>query len=404
MDGFNWTLIPENGSIPFLQSSSRDSASRNVSEMAALMPFDVVTAVVYTIVFITGLMGNTLAIYVVVRYAKMKTVTNMYILNLALADELYILGIPFLGTNSVLSYWPYGDFFCKVCMTADAMSQFASTFCLTVMSIDRYLAVVHPIRSMKWRKPQVAKVFNGMVWVVSFLVVLPVTVYSHVQEELNTCNITWPDPKELWSIAFILYTSILSFFGPLVVICICYLLIVIKVRSTSVRVGLTTRRKSERKVTRMVVIIVLVFVLCWLPFFTTNIVNLIHIIPENKTNKAIFFFLVILTYVNSCANPILYGFLSDNFKQSFQKVLCVHKPSSVGSKDQRGGRKKPRQENHSPIYSPGAPPQNGVLQSVQPEICRDLDSEPETPSINHLRPDVMLTSTLTNPELEIISV
>lgn len=225
MDAYNWTSISENVS----RSPYPQRPFSNISEVAAPMPFDVVTAVVYTIVFIVGLLGNTLAIYVVVRYTKMKTVTNMYILNLAMADELYILGIPFLGTNSVLSYWPYGDFFCKVCMTADAMSQFASTFCLTVMSIDRYLAVVHPIRSAKWRKPQVAKIFNGMVWVVSFLVVLPVTIYSHVQEELNTCNITWPEPRELWSIVFILYTSILGFFGPLVVICLCYLLIVIKV-------------------------------------------------------------------------------------------------------------------------------------------------------------------------------
>lgn len=229
MDGCNWTSTPENVS----KSSSQDYPGypnyNNISEMATPMPFDVVTAVVYTIVFIVGLLGNTLAIYVVVRYVKMKTVTNMYILNLAFADELYILGIPFLGTNSVLSYWPYGNFFCKVCMTADAVSQFASTFCLTVMSIDRYLAVVHPIRSAKWRKPQVAKVFSAMVWVVSFLIVLPVTIYSDVQEEFNTCNITWPEPHELWSIVFILYTSILSFFGPLVVICLCYLLIVIKV-------------------------------------------------------------------------------------------------------------------------------------------------------------------------------
>lgn len=225
MDGCNWTSIPENVSM----SSSQDYPSYPNYNNTSPMPFDVVTAVVYTIVFIVGLLGNTLAIYVVVRYVKMKTVTNMYILNLAFADELYILGIPFLGTNSVLSYWPYGNFFCKVCMTADAMSQFASTFCLTVMSIDRYLAVVHPIRSAKWRKPQMAKVFSAMVWVVSFLIVLPVTIYSDVQVEFNTCNITWPEPHELWSIVFILYTSILSFFGPLVVICLCYLLIVIKV-------------------------------------------------------------------------------------------------------------------------------------------------------------------------------
>eukprot|EP00064_Thunnus_orientalis_P009140 superscaffoldBa00001144_g9163 len=368
MDHYNWTSIPEDVGISSSQPFTIDY-QKNTSSVTAPMPFNVVTAVVYTIVFIVGLLGNTLAIYVVVRYAKMKTVTNMYILNLALADELYILGIPFLGTNSLLSYWPYGDFFCKVCMTADAMSQFTSTFCLTVMSIDRYLAVVHPIRSAKWRKPQVAKVFNGMVWVVSFLIVLPVTIYSHVQEGFNTCNITWPDPQNLWSIVFILYTSILGFFGPLVVISLCYLVIVIKVRSAGVRAGLTKRRKSERKVTRMVVIIVLVFVLCWLPFFTTNIVNLVYIIPENNATAAIYFFLVILTYVNSCANPILYGFLSDKFKQSFQKVLCFHKPNGVGTAYERGGGQVAPQdrpnEKHDPILSVRNHKQNEKMQSMQ---------------------------------------
>lgn len=233
MDGYNWTSVLEN--VTMSSSDSYPSYTFNNSpEVPEPMPFSVVTAVIYTIVFVVGFLGNTLVIYVVVRYAKMKTVTNMYILNLALADELYILGIPFLGTNSALSYWPYGDFFCKVCMTADTMSQFSSTFCLTVMSIDRYLAVVYPFRSAKWRKPKVAKILNGMVWVVSFLIVLPVTIYSHVQEQFNTCNITWPDPHDLWSIVFILYTSILGFFGPLFVISLCYLLIVIKVNFSCV--------------------------------------------------------------------------------------------------------------------------------------------------------------------------
>lgn len=353
MDEGSWLSDNDSTSVPQLYTTSSNDSSAPTTTL-----FSEVTVVIYTIVFIVGFLGNTLTIYVVIRYAKLKTVTNMYILNLAVADEIYILGIPFLGTNSILSYWPYGDLFCKLCMTADSISQFASTFCLTLMSVDRFLAVVYPIRSAKWRKLQVAKIFSGMVWVVSFLVVLPVTIYSRVQEDLNTCNISWPEPSHVWSVVFILYTSILGFFGPLIIISLGYLLIVIKVRSAGVRAGLMKRRKSERKVTRMVVIIVLVFVICWMPFFTTNIVNLVYIIPENKTMAAVYFSLVILTYVNSCANPILYGFLSDNFRQSFQKALCFHKkPNVASSAGQMGGR------------------QNDT-KSVQMEVIGNTDTEP----------------------------
>lgn len=103
------------------------------------------------------------------------------------------------------------------------------------------------------------------------------------------------------------------------------------------RVGLTRRRQSERKVTRMVVIIVVVFVMCWLPFFAANMFNLVHIIPETSVSAVFYFFIVILTYVNSCANPFLYGFLSDNFKQSFRKVLCLHKGNGVDTTDRTAG-------------------------------------------------------------------
>ncbi|XP_061160053.1 somatostatin receptor type 5-like isoform X1 [Syngnathus typhle] len=352
MADYNMTASEEAADMAF---SQHNGSTSNETEPLA---FRVVTGLVYSVVFMVGLLGNSLAIFVVIRYTKMKTVTNLYILNLAVADELYILGIPFLATNSVLYYWPYGDFFCKVCMTADAMSQFMSTFCLTVMSIDRYLAVVHPVRSLGWRRPRVARIFSAMLWLVSFLVVLPVTIYSHVQEGFDTCNITWPEMQNWWSVVFILYTSILGFFAPLLIISICYLLIVIKVRSAGARAGVTKRRKSERKATRMVVIIVLVFVLCWMPFFTTNIVNLVHIIPENNATAAVYFFLVILTYVNSCANPILYGFLSVKFRESFQKVLCFHKGQNVAS--------AARTDNHLPLFPARNPNRNGNVHNSQP--------------------------------------
>ncbi|KAF7223720.1 somatostatin-like receptor [Nothobranchius furzeri] len=375
----NWSPLPSelNSSgltgPPFLFFYPHLSNISNVS--AQSVPFQgsstLMTAVISFTVFLVGLTGNTLVIYVVLRYAKMKTVTNIYILNLAVADELYILGLPFLTTQNVLSYWPFGSFLCRVVMTADSMNQFTSIFCLTVMSMDRYLAVVHPIRSTKWRHPRVAKVVSAAVWAVSFVVVLPVVIFSDVQDTFNSCNMIWPEPNNVWSTAFIIYTAMVGFVGPLLIICLCYLLIVVKVKSSSARVGFTKRRRSEQKVTRMVVVIVVVFVLCWLPFFIINMVNLVVIIPESSITAGIYFFAVILSYGNSCANPLLYGFLSDNFKQSFRKVLCVRSMRCAANGVDDGEPSAPRTEKTTA--------QDCILLSPRNKVCNDPQSSQVSP-------------------------
>ncbi|KAG8506337.1 Somatostatin receptor type 5 [Galemys pyrenaicus] len=276
----------------------------------------------YLLVCALGLGGNALVIYVVLRHAKMKTVTNIYILNLAVADVLFMLGLPFLATQYAMSYWPFGAVLCRLVTTLDGVNQFTSIFCLTVMSVDRYLAVVHPIRSARWRRPRVAKLTSSAVWAFSLLMSLPLVVFADVQEGWGTCNVSWPEPVGLWGAVFIVYTAVLGFLGPLLVICLCYLLLVVKVKASRVRVG-APRRRSERKATRMVLVLVLVFVGCWLPFFTVNIVNLAIVLPEEPLATGAYFLVVVLSYANSCANPVLYGFLSDNFRQSFRKVLCL---------------------------------------------------------------------------------
>lgn len=112
----------------------------------------------------------------------------------------------------------------------DSLNQFTSIFCLMVMSIDRYLAVVHPIRSTKWRKPRVAKLINLTVWGVSLIVILPAMIFSGLNK-VPVCGIVWPEPQDIYYKAFIFYTFFIGFFLPLSVICLCYLLIIIKVRA-----------------------------------------------------------------------------------------------------------------------------------------------------------------------------
>ncbi|NP_001085544.1 somatostatin receptor 2 L homeolog isoform X1 [Xenopus laevis] len=299
------------------------------------MTSNAILTFIYFVVCIIGLCGNTLVIYVILRYAKMKTITNIYILNLAIADELFMLGLPFLAMQVALVHWPFGKVICRIVMTVDGINQFTSIFCLTVMSIDRYLAVVHPIKSAKWRRPRTAKMVNVAVWTISLLVIMPIMTYAGVQSYhgRGSCTIIWPGNSSAWYTGFIIYAFILGFLVPLSIICLCYLFIIIKVKSSGIRVGSSKRKRSEKKVTRMVSIVVAVFIFCWLPFYIFNVSSVSLLIVPTPGLKAMWDFVVVLSYANSCANPILYAFLSDNFKKSFQNVLCLSKVSGMDEAD-----------------------------------------------------------------------
>lgn len=309
----------------------------------------------YFVVCVIGLCGNALVIYVILRYAKMKTVTNIYILNLAVADVLFMLSLPFIAIQLAVVHWPFGAALCRVVMTVDSLNQFTSIFCLMVMSIDRYFAVVHPIKSTKWRRPHVAKTINLVVWLVSLIVNLPVVIYSGLITNPDGCycTIVWPEPQEAYYTAFMFYTFFLGFFVPLIVICLCYLFIIIKVKSSGIRVSSSKRRHSEKKVTRMVSIVVAVFVFCWLPFYIFNVTSVTGTISTTPFLRSMFAFVVVLGYANSCANPILYAFLSENFKKSFQNVLCLKKADDVECTDSK--------QNKSQIMNDPKETQNALL-------------------------------------------
>ncbi|MGH0151992.1 UNVERIFIED_CONTAM: hypothetical protein FKN15_021778 [Acipenser sinensis] len=283
----------------------------------------VLMAGLYCMVCVLGLAGNSLVIAIILHLDKMKTVANIYIFNLAVADGLFMLGLPFLALQMFLNRWIFGSFMCKLVMILDGINQFTSVFCLTVMSVDRYLAVVHPIRFSKWRSPNVAKIVSIILWFFSFLPVIPMGIYSRV--EFSLCVFVLPAPYETWSAAFMIYTFVLGFALPFIVISLCYILLVVRLRTALINPYTREAEVSEKRVTKMVVTVVLVFAICWLPFYIMNFCFLLMPLATTLSLTRLFEFVVLLSYSNSCANPILYACLSTNFRRSFQRILCPKK-------------------------------------------------------------------------------
>nr|CAD7569260.1 unnamed protein product [Timema californicum] len=235
-----------------------------------------ITQVLYAVVCIVGLLGNSLVIYVVLRFSKMQTVTNMYIVNLAVADECFLVGIPFLLTTMNLRFWPFGNIMCKVYMTTTSINQFTSSIFLTIMSADRYIAVCHPISAPKVRTPLISKVTVG------------------------------PKNKS------------------------------------------KEKKKSHRKVTKLVLTVITVYVFCWLPYWLTQMALIFTPPKQCQSRVAITIFLLagILSYSNSAMNPILYAFLSDNFKKSFLKACTCATGQDVNATLHMENSVFPRRHHH----------------------------------------------------------
>ncbi|CAJ0943541.1 unnamed protein product [Ranitomeya imitator] len=112
------------------------------------------------------------------RYTKMKTATNIYIFNLALADALATSTLPFQSAKYLMETWPFGEILCKIVLSIDYYNMFTSIFTLTMMSVDRYIAVCHPVRALDFRTPSKAKAINVCIWILSSVIGVPIMVMA----------------------------------------------------------------------------------------------------------------------------------------------------------------------------------------------------------------------------------
>ncbi|XP_044118538.1 nociceptin receptor isoform X2 [Neovison vison] len=159
---------------------------------AAFLPLGLKVTIVglYLAVCIGGLLGNCLVMYVILRHTKMKTATNIYIFNLALADTLVLLTLPFQGTDVLLGFWPFGNALCKTVIAIDYYNMFTSTFTLTAMSVDRYVAICHPIRALDVRTSSKAQAVNVAIWALASVVGVPVAIMGSAQRS----SVWWRSP------------------------------------------------------------------------------------------------------------------------------------------------------------------------------------------------------------------
>ncbi|XP_028991480.1 somatostatin receptor type 5 [Betta splendens] len=287
--------------------------------------YGVAMVILYLLVCVVGLAGNALVIVAILKLDRMSSSTTVYIFNLALADGLFMAGLPFIASQNLQNYWMFGDAACKAVMVLDGINQFTSAFCLTAMSADRYAALADPPRFAGWRTPRRAKLVSALLWLLSLLTILPMAL--HFSAERGQCVPTFA--SDAWWLGVLTYTFAAGFAAPFAVMTAAYAALLLALRRQRRRAPAPARgaQRLERQVTRMVVAVVAVFGACWLPFYTFNFWSL-HQDGLFLTFARAFEVVVLLSYSWSCANPILYACLSDTFRRHFRTLLCCAEKSA----------------------------------------------------------------------------
>ncbi|MCL4142740.1 UNVERIFIED_CONTAM: hypothetical protein GTU68_036509 [Idotea baltica] len=286
----------------------------------------------FGLIFVGGIGGNALVIFVVKSYSKMHTVTNFYILNLAMADTLYLFGLPFLLVTSQLGNWIFGNVVCKFYMVVSSLNQFTSCFFLSIMSADRYLAVCHPISAQKYRTSFVSRTSALTAWACAALMIVPVFMYSttfEIEDQVH-CNIFWSSSSMInGQTLFTLYTLILSFILPFIFIFIFYGLVIFKLHKLKSRPSVGGK-KSQRRVTRLVLALICVYATCYLPYWSLQ-VSLFFVPPRSSTPLP-----VLSLPVSSCSpsqlrhQPASLRSSVENFNESSRgRCSCLQQAESL---------------------------------------------------------------------------
>ncbi|XP_073457191.1 C3a anaphylatoxin chemotactic receptor-like [Aquarana catesbeiana] len=270
----------------------------------------------YSFTFVVGIVGNGLVIWIA--GIKMKTVSAVWFLNLAIADFLCCLFLPVgIAEWSLFSISYFPEVLCKISVMTLILNMCSSVYFLTVISVDRCVSVTRPIWAKLRRTRNLAHIISGMVWGLCLILSLPFIAFHNLHTDFSDCSEKSEQVENSTSNQFVKMLRhtrfAFMFVLPFTVILVSYGLIFLKLKKK--RRGLKRSQQSYK----ILIAVLLCFFICWFPYYTWPLVHIDKV--KYQLDNLINEICICLAYMNSCINPILYVFFCRDFKDNLIKSI-----------------------------------------------------------------------------------
>ncbi|KAI1905245.1 hypothetical protein AGOR_G00014130 [Albula goreensis] len=287
--------------------------------------------IVYIIVFVVGLPTNAMAIWVFLFRTKKKHPAAIYMANLALSDLLFVIWIPLkIAYHLNGNDWIYGEGLCKVLVGFFYGNMYCSILFITCISVQRYWVIVHPL-SQQRKNNQIAIAVSISVWVGIWLLTTPLYLYDQTVKvrDLNilTCHDVTKQSQVKVASGYFITMGILGFVIPSMVCIVAYILMLQSLRNSVIDENISKKRK---KTVVLIITVLVLFLVCFTP---SNIMLLIHycLLLSGAINNGYGFYIttLCLASLNSCLDPFVYYFISEEFRDNVKNTLMCRSARTV---------------------------------------------------------------------------
>ncbi|KAJ8396757.1 hypothetical protein AAFF_G00013560 [Aldrovandia affinis] len=307
------------------------------SDVTKHLGMQVVLIVAYSLIILLGLVGNSLVIHMIVHYRNMRTVTNLFIANLALADLMVdSLCLPFTLVYTLLDEWKFGAVLCHLVPYAQALSVHVSILTLTVIALERHRCIVFHMGQRLSRRASFGII--AVTWAAAAVLAGPLAIFREYRHEeipainlrIAVCSEKWPHATNRDGIIYSLSMLLLQYVLPLGIISYAYVSIWIKLKNHVSPCNRSDSAHRRRKTTKMLALVVVVFAVCWLPFHAFQLASDLDLVLKMKEYKLLYTLFHIIAMCSTFANPLLYGWMNKNYRNGFLMFFrCEHKPDTI---------------------------------------------------------------------------